>query len=863
METISCTGGAGADILEGGDGDDTLYGGDAGAGIEDQSPDTLRGGNGFDTYYVGTGDTISDTDGKGRIYFRNNLITGGHLVATNADGTKTYKDSSGTVELVYNTEAQTLVITQANQSFTITDFEPKDGVVQGAMTALSITLNEVPSGSNILIPVSNEGFLADGRRWTEYYSYNSAGQARAYGYRIFDGNTRVYAKEWFLNSDSSLEESERGQLGTGSVVDFYKTTKVDGSYTSTSVVGPVSIQERLLSDGTWSKTTRNNSTNAVIFEQRQYNGNTEYTATTATTRESTFTYDDYVKTIVGLGIATVTTSTWTNGQRTITDNKSSVFEIANLPGKSQQIPVAFNTWLANRIKFPESLHASDFVVTREIGRLTFTGIDGTVISISGSESGLQSALFAFPGSGDVLDYTHTTELGVLSRITGTAGNDVLTINGSVRSLVNALAGDDLITSNLVDGNEIDGGTGNDIFIAAGLNYESYDGGEGFDTLDLSLLTVGAGKDFNDVKAIYNFEAILGSNHADYLRASYGITHLEGRGGNDTLISRDEGAHFLDGGAGDDVIRVMEGSGIKSVIGGTGYDDLRIGQEFNGDFMDYWQTSATMSFGDSSIYTSQNRVDFSGIEKLTLNGEADSIELDLTATPGLDSISLGGGNNTFHARNGTLALVTSTFGTDHFIFENANVGAVRGGFGADSYSVLWSSQIVVDDFYNKNVAGAPTPTQSEGDTLVLADALSLADITHEILADGSVVLRVLSTGAKVQVMQHAGTADIELVQVPLLGAQPLAWGEFLAQTAAYVGPSSELLGASIFAPEHLVSLRYAGTPGVSTGNTIADRFADAANSPNLPSSWMGVLGLGSGNPNGLSILSVMPNSVKHA
>ncbi len=69
----------GANVLNGGDGVDTLNGGagnDVLDGGDDIHADVMNGGAGHDTYILGVGDTLSDPDGAGTIYFRNTQLTG-------------------------------------------------------------------------------------------------------------------------------------------------------------------------------------------------------------------------------------------------------------------------------------------------------------------------------------------------------------------------------------------------------------------------------------------------------------------------------------------------------------------------------------------------------------------------------------------------------------------------------------------------------------------------------------------------------------------------------------------------------------------------------------------------------------------
>ena len=95
-------GGAGNDTLTGGKGNDYLEGG--------MGSDQLKGGQGFDTYFADNNDTISDSDGKGKVLLNNVQLVGGvqDLTGKNKnlyyseDGSITYRWNKATKELTVN-----------------------------------------------------------------------------------------------------------------------------------------------------------------------------------------------------------------------------------------------------------------------------------------------------------------------------------------------------------------------------------------------------------------------------------------------------------------------------------------------------------------------------------------------------------------------------------------------------------------------------------------------------------------------------------------------------------------------------------------------------------------------------------------
>ena len=125
------TGNSKDDVLFGGNGNDMLIG-HGGA-------DLLIGGNGKDDYFVDNGDTIKDSDGKGRVFlsYTNIQLTGGTQIEK---GSKIYKGKDGTT---YELKGSDLII---NDNITIENFNPY------ADEYLGITLYEA---DEIAISVSN------------------------------------------------------------------------------------------------------------------------------------------------------------------------------------------------------------------------------------------------------------------------------------------------------------------------------------------------------------------------------------------------------------------------------------------------------------------------------------------------------------------------------------------------------------------------------------------------------------------------------------------------------------------------------------------------------------------------------------
>ncbi|MCC6965846.1 MAG: hypothetical protein IT391_06125 [Nitrospira sp.] len=120
-------GGAGIDLLRGGTENDTLIGG--------TGDDLLEGGGGFDTYIYNLGDgadTIIDSDGKGQVNFKGQVLKVGLHRAN--DPSNVYRSADGTITLTKT--GNDLVITGSGP-LTIKNFDFTNGM-------LGITLKEAP-----------------------------------------------------------------------------------------------------------------------------------------------------------------------------------------------------------------------------------------------------------------------------------------------------------------------------------------------------------------------------------------------------------------------------------------------------------------------------------------------------------------------------------------------------------------------------------------------------------------------------------------------------------------------------------------------------------------------------------------------
>jgi hypothetical protein len=154
--------------------------------------------------------------------------------------------------------------------------------------------------------------------------------------------------------------------------------------------------------------------------------------------------------------------------------------------------------------------------------------------------------------------------------------------------------------------------------------------------------------------------ILGTSGDDTLKGTAAAEHFKAGDGNDNLIGRG-GADILDGGMGDDKIRVADLS-FASVDGGTGIDVLHLAG-----------TGLNLNLADSG-----DRI--SDIEIICLYSQGDSNTLTLTAA---DLLNLSATTNTLKV-NGNAG--------GHIIVEDS--GWIDGGSRGDGYYHVYTQDDAV-------------------------------------------------------------------------------------------------------------------------------------------------------------------------
>ena len=210
------------DVLFGGSGDDMLNG-HAGS-------DILIGGAGKDDYFVDNGDTIKDSDGKGRVFLSstNIQLTGGTQIEK---GSKIYKGKDGTK---YEISGYNLII---NDNITIENFSKISndlGIVLVDIDDIVVTIgnNQSTEGGNgkhtLGFKVSLNRKLEVGEYLTLYINgqrvkFKEGDIEQTYTY-TWDGNTikeedRKFEVSASVVTDKSIVKAKLAQAGNETIID--------------------------------------------------------------------------------------------------------------------------------------------------------------------------------------------------------------------------------------------------------------------------------------------------------------------------------------------------------------------------------------------------------------------------------------------------------------------------------------------------------------------------------------------------------------------------------------------------------------------------------------------------------------------
>ncbi len=263
--------------------------------------------------------------------------------------------------------------------------------------------------------------------------------------------------------------------------------------------------------------------------------------------------------------------------------------------------------------------------------------------------GNPDAAVVYGGTGnDTLDFRDRTITTNPSWVDGGAGNDTIygsngpdmLLGGAGNDIIYGGGGDDILDGG--PGNDtLDGGAGDDIIRIGGTEIDTLRGGPGIDTLALTSNATLAG--FS--AATNEIERIAGNG--------YGIN---GTAGNDTFDLEAvtvTGLAFLDGGVGDDLIRIS-GVNTYAIRGGAGTDTLEL------------TTDVTLA-------------GLIGIERITANNHSitgtagnDTLDFSTATITNLSWVHGGAGDDT----------ITGSAGND-WLLGDAGADRIYGGDGNDT------------------------------------------------------------------------------------------------------------------------------------------------------------------------------------
>ena len=204
----------GDDTIYGGEGKDTIYGGSGKDTIytdNDDKEDLLYGGDGFDTYYAGDKDIIEDTDGQGRVFFNDSILTGGTYdkekgVYLSEDGKTEYK----------LLEDEKLIVKKDGGIVTINGYK-KDFKDESGNAYLSITLLDSDEiGISISDNQTNEG---DSGKKSLDFNISLQGSIEKGEFLILGVGDKKYlfgdpSEEYIKKYNLNLAQYERGNTYT-------------------------------------------------------------------------------------------------------------------------------------------------------------------------------------------------------------------------------------------------------------------------------------------------------------------------------------------------------------------------------------------------------------------------------------------------------------------------------------------------------------------------------------------------------------------------------------------------------------------------------------------------------------------------
>lgn len=366
---------------------------------------------------------------------------------------------------------------------------------------------------------------------------------------------------------------------------------------------------------------------------------------------------------------------------------------------------------------------------------TIIGLDGTAVDMGDGNDQVTllagSRLFGEIrlGAGD--DRLTASATGDDLEIDAGAGNDIV-VSGSGDDLIRGGAGNDDIDGGEGD-DALDGGNGNDRLLGGrgddflfggagddalvgGEGNDRLDGGDGVDTADYSAETAGVTLDLAAGTAsgdgigrdtLTGVENVIGGSGDDVLSGNDLANRLDGGAGNDRILAG-AGDTVL-GGAGDDIVEVRAGTAVAALIdGGVGRDTLRLTGTGTGSLaaatgverLDVeggsWSVAGSAAYDEIAIRTGATVV--SGI--IINNNDQVAIDAGGKLAVASDAVTWAGGGNAILTNAGLIEisasnrlLQTTANATGSLTIDNLAGGALRGALNPGQAGAAAASIIV--------------------------------------------------------------------------------------------------------------------------------------------------------------------------
>jgi Ca2+-binding RTX toxin-like protein len=318
-------------------------------------------------------------------------------------------------------------------------------------------------------------------------------------------------------------------------------------------------------------------------------------------------------------------------------------------GVSYSLPTNVNTLLlTGSTNIVGTANAGNDSLTGNSGTDTLIGSAGvdTLVAGSGVDTligGTGTTTFVINSASDVVQDTSTTLINTLrSSVTYVLPTNVntLVLTGTLAVKGTANAGNDTLTSNTAIDTLV-GGSGNDTFVISNASDA---------VQDTSTSAT------NVIQSTVNFS--LPTNVNSLIFTGSTALHGTGNSGNDSMVAN-TGADTLSAGNGTDtLVSSVTGTAIDSLVGGTGNDLFIV--NYAGDIVTVGGTH-----GADTIQSSVSYAASANVANLTLTGTAalagtgSALAGKITANSGADTLTAGGGADTLVGGSGNDAFVVNS------------------------------------------------------------------------------------------------------------------------------------------------------------------------------------------------------------